>query len=138
MLTLIASSPRGRVDVDAFALCRFEEHNAALTLTAAVLPVGAAGLVPAVALSPPRGVPSAAVLGALFGLVIASTAVAFWLFYRLVQRVGASRASVVTYLAPLVAVVGGFWILGEEVTTATVVGLALILDGSAVAGKRDT
>jgi drug/metabolite transporter (DMT)-like permease len=61
------------------------------------------------------------------------TALAFVIFYNLVAAIGAGRASLVSYLAPAVALVYGAWLLDEAVTWAALVGLALILCGVALA-----
>ena len=53
-------------------------------------------------------------------------------FYRLLKRYGASRASLVTYLLPPVALVYGVLILDETVTLNAALGLVLILAGVAL------
>src|SRR6185295_5464932 len=53
----------------------------------------------------------------------------------LISEVGASRASVVAYLAPGFAVTYGAIFLGEEVTLSTIAGLGLILGGSWIAAE---
>jgi drug/metabolite transporter (DMT)-like permease len=67
---------------------------------------------------------SIAVLGAL------CSALALILFFKLVADVGASRASVITYVNPAVAVVLGVALLGESLGPAAVAGMLLILAGS--------
>ncbi len=49
--------------------------------------------------------------------------------------VGPARTFIVTYLAPAFAVVYGAAILDEEVTVATIAGLALIVGGSYLAAE---
>jgi drug/metabolite transporter (DMT)-like permease len=52
-------------------------------------------------------------------------------FYgALVAEAGPSRALVITYVAPVVALALGVAVLGEHVGTGAVVGLLLILAGS--------
>jgi drug/metabolite transporter (DMT)-like permease len=128
--------------------------GAAMVLTATVLyaagsllikrlsdlpPIGvitASLLVTSVALAPgavatrPRTVPSARVLLALLALAVACTAIAFLAYFALIAIAGASRATVITYVNPSVAVTLGVLILGEPVTAATVAGFLLILAGS--------
>ncbi len=48
----------------------------------------------------------------------------------LIADVGPSRASIITYINPVVAVALGVTILGESVTAGAVAGLLLILAGS--------
>lgn len=78
----------------------------------------------------PRVVLSILALGA-FG-----TGIAYLLFYRLIAEIGATAASTVTYLAPLVAVVVGVVLLGESVGWNDFVGAAVVLLGVAVAGGQ--
>jgi drug/metabolite transporter (DMT)-like permease len=52
------------------------------------------------------------------------------LFAILVAEVGGSRAMVITYVAPVVAVALGVTVLGESLGAGAVAGLLLILAGS--------
>lgn len=69
---------------------------------------------------------SAALLGVL------CTGVAFVFYYRLIARVGAARASTVTYLIPLFAVGWAWWLLGEPLTATMLVAGLMILGSVAV------
>jgi drug/metabolite transporter (DMT)-like permease len=53
---------------------------------------------------------------------VLGTGGAFLLFYMLVERVGATNTTLVTYLIPLVAVVAGAVVLGERLTPAAIAG----------------
>jgi drug/metabolite transporter (DMT)-like permease len=64
------------------------------------------------------------------------TALAFVIFYRLMLDVGPARASLVSYLAPGVALFYGAVFRDEAITPAAVAGLALILGGVAIASRR--
>jgi drug/metabolite transporter (DMT)-like permease len=55
---------------------------------------------------------------------------AFVIFYWLISTVGPARTLVVTYVAPGFAIVYGSVFLSEEITVATIAGLAMILLGS--------
>ena len=55
----------------------------------------------------------------------------------MLNRYGAARASLVTYLLPPVALVYGVLILGEEVTLNAALGLVLILAGVALGSGAD-
>src|SRR6266550_2675238 len=83
-------------------------------------PVTASLLIATVALLPP----AIAVLG------IICTAAGLLAFFRLIAEAGPSRASVITYVNPLVAVVVGVLALGERLSLVSVAGLGLILVGS--------
>jgi drug/metabolite transporter (DMT)-like permease len=65
-------------------------------------------------------------------LGILATAFAFQLYYGLIAAVGASRAILVTYLVPGLALVYGILLLDEEFRWTAVGGLALVLAGVAV------
>lgn len=71
------------------------------------------------------------VLGAI------GTGVAFVLMGRLVARVGSSRASVATYLIPVVAVLLGAVFLEERVRALSILGIALVIAGAVLASRRE-
>jgi drug/metabolite transporter (DMT)-like permease len=99
-----------------------------LLVTALIyLPIGVAQL--------PDQMPSAKVLWSVVGLAVICTAVAFVVFFELIAEVGPSRATVITYLNPAVALLLGVLILDESFTVATAVGFALILAGSVLATR---
>jgi hypothetical protein len=61
-------------------------------------------------------------------------------FFVLLTEAGPSRASIITYINPVVAVTLGVAFLGESLGAASVAGLVLILAGSYVstgAGNRE-
>jgi drug/metabolite transporter (DMT)-like permease len=78
-------------------------------------------------------VPVAAVL--VLGIV--GTGLAFLLMARLAGRVGGPRASMVTYLIPVVAVAAGVVVLDDRVTPAALVGVALVIGGAVAASRRE-
>jgi drug/metabolite transporter (DMT)-like permease len=59
------------------------------------------------------------------------------LYYRLISRIGAARASTVTYLIPLFGVIWAWLLLGESVTLTMVLAGALILGGVALSQQRE-
>jgi drug/metabolite transporter (DMT)-like permease len=65
-------------------------------------------------------------------LGVLCTGLAFVLYYRLIARIGASRASTVTYLVPLFGVLWAYLALGEPLTLNMAVAGALILGGVAL------
>jgi drug/metabolite transporter (DMT)-like permease len=99
-------------------------------------PVTASLIVASVALSPaailtlPDQLPAPAALWAIAILGVICTALGLIVFFRLIAEAGPSRASVITYVNPLVAVVVGVLALGERLGTMSLLGLALILVGS--------
>jgi drug/metabolite transporter (DMT)-like permease len=78
----------------------------------------------------PTEMPSGDATASVIVLGLVCTAVAFLIFFRLIAEIGPSRASIITYVNPVVALALGVAILGEHVTTGAVCGLLLILAGS--------
>lgn len=66
---------------------------------------------------------------ALAGLVIASTALAYVLFFRLIEGAGAINAMLVTFLIPVTAILLGSLVLGERLEPQDFWGTALIALG---------
>jgi drug/metabolite transporter (DMT)-like permease len=96
----------------------------------AALAIAAVVLLPAVALDPPSEAPPGDSVVALVVLGLFCTAAAFVLYGRLVLEVGAGRALVITYIAPIVAVALGVVFLDERPGVGALAGLVLILAGS--------
>jgi drug/metabolite transporter (DMT)-like permease len=74
----------------------------------------------------------------LAGLALAllSTALAYALYFRLIDRAGASNAQLVAFLMPILAVILGFAFLGESLNRGQVVGAVLIAIGLAIIDGR--
>ena len=87
-------------------------------------------LAPFAAISAPDALPGLGPVAAVVALGVLGTGVAFAIFYDLIATVGPARSFIVTYLAPGFAVVYGALLLDEEISAATIAGLALILLGS--------
>jgi drug/metabolite transporter (DMT)-like permease len=81
----------------------------------------------------PRAVPSFWPLAAVLALAVFGTAVAYIMFYWLLERLGATRTSMVTYLTPPVALVYGALLLNEPIAANTLIGLGLVIGGIALA-----
>jgi drug/metabolite transporter (DMT)-like permease len=91
-------------------------------------------LVPGIVQWPAQAPPASAVWSVVvLGLVC--TALAFVLFYDLISEIGPSRATVITYLNPAVALVLGIVVLGEQPTVGMLVGFPLVLLGSILATR---
>ncbi|MEP2828034.1 DMT family transporter [Parvibaculum sp.] len=78
------------------------------------------------------GEASTASLLGIAGLGIFSTGLAALVFFRLVDKAGATFVSLTNYLVPVFAAVAGFLIFDEELKLRVLMGLALILAGIAV------
>jgi drug/metabolite transporter (DMT)-like permease len=94
------------------------------------LALAAIALLPAAIVAPPDEAPSLDALGSIVVLGVVCTAAGLVAFFRLIAEVGPGRASVITYVNPLVAVVLGVLVLDERLGAMSVVGLLLILGGS--------
>jgi drug/metabolite transporter (DMT)-like permease len=103
---------------------------------AASLALSAVALLPAALINPPPALPPPAALVALAVLGVMCTAVGLVAFFQLIADAGPSRASVITYVNPVVAVVAGVVVLGERVGAMSLVGLVLILGGSWLSTAR--
>ena len=101
---------------------------------AASLTISAVALLPAVLARPPQAIPASA-LWAIAVLGVVCTALGLVVFFQLIAEAGPSRASVITYINPLVAVLLGVVVLGEHLGAMSVAGLALILGGSWLATR---
>ncbi|MDQ6749027.1 MAG: DMT family transporter [Candidatus Dormibacteraeota bacterium] len=86
-------------------------------------------LAPLVLVSHPSRMPSLGALASTLWLGVAATGVAMVISFRLIQRVGASRTMVVTYLIPPSALFWGVVFLHERPSPAVFVALVLILGG---------
>jgi drug/metabolite transporter (DMT)-like permease len=90
----------------------------------------AAVLAPALPFVPGPGPLHPLVVGNALALALASTALAYLLYFRLIATIGPARALTVTFLIPVFGVLWGFLFLGEGVTADTVSGCVLILGGT--------
>jgi drug/metabolite transporter (DMT)-like permease len=96
----------------------------------ASLAIAALLLAPMIALDPPRSVPGAGAISAVVALGLLCTAAAFVIYTVLIREAGTSRATVITYINPVIAVLLGVALLGERPGAGAVAGLLLILAGS--------
>ena len=99
--------------------------------------VALGGLVWSTLFAAPVGLAQASAPGwdALLSVVYlgaAATGLAYLLYFGLIAGAGASKAVLVTYLVPALALVYGGVLLDEEVTAVAVAGLALVLAGVAL------
>jgi drug/metabolite transporter (DMT)-like permease len=87
-------------------------------------------LLPLVVLDPPHRVPGVGTIAAVVVLGLLCTALAFVIFMVLIREAGTSRATVITYVNPVIAVALGVVLLSERPGAGAVAGLLLILAGS--------
>ena len=89
--------------------------------------VAAIALLPLLAFEPVHAMPTTGVIVAALILAIASTAIAFLLYFRLIRDVGATRALTVTFLIPLFAIGWARVVLEEGPTPRMASGAALVI-----------
>ena len=89
------------------------------------------------------GAPGLPVWGAVLGLALLSTALAYVVFFRILASAGAVNLSLVTFLIPVSAIMLGSAFLGESLAPMDFLGMALIglglaaIDGRLLARRRD-
>jgi drug/metabolite transporter (DMT)-like permease len=119
---------------------RFKALGIAPLTAAAGQTTVAAGLLLPLALwfHPPGEIllPGAATLGALLGLALLSTALAYLLYFRILDLAGPVNLLLVTLLIPVVAIGLGVAVLGESLGPQHAAGLGLIAMGLAMIDGR--
>jgi drug/metabolite transporter, DME family len=108
------------------------------TVMAAVFGTGAVMLLPVFALVPAGGLlhPGGAALALYLGAI--PTALAYVLFARGLDRIGAGETATLTLAEPLTAATLGVIALGERPSITAAAGAALVLSGLAVLAMRPT
>ena len=75
-------------------------------------------------------------IGALAGVALLSTALGYWMYFRILRAAGATNLLLVTFLIPVSAFLLGHAFLGETLAPRHVIGMALIgLGLSAIDGR---
>ncbi|MGX1097132.1 DMT family transporter [Amorphus sp. MBR-141] len=80
--------------------------------------------------------PSAAAVGSVAALALASTALGYLLYFAVMRSAGATNTSLVTYLVPMTAILLGTVFLGERLGLADYAGMVLVIGGIALAQGR--
>ncbi|MFD2370839.1 DMT family transporter [Brevibacillus sp. GCM10020057] len=80
---------------------------------------------------------SGSTLGALAGIGVFGSGIAYILYYYLVQKGGPEIASLVTYLVPVTAFVWGYALLHEAITWNLMAGMVFIVGGVFLTGRRE-
>jgi drug/metabolite transporter (DMT)-like permease len=84
-------------------------------------------LVPLAAVSLPEEAPPLPAALSALALTLLSTAVAYLLYFRLIENVGPTKTLTVTFLIPVFGLLFGVLLLGEPVGVGTLVGFGIIL-----------
>ncbi len=113
---------------------RFKDTQPIGVVTATML-ASAALVLPVALASFPNDAPGLGPVAAIAALGAGGTGIAFVIYYTLIAAVGPGKTSIVAYIAPVFAVIYGVAFRDEAFTLATLVGMALILGGSWIAGQ---
>jgi drug/metabolite transporter (DMT)-like permease len=119
-----------------FILARSLSDLPGLGVVAMSVALTAVGYAPVGLAQLPSRWPSPTVIAAILVLALLCTAIAFLIFFALINEVGPVRTTVITYVNPAVAVTLGVAFLHEPFTLAIAAGFALILTGSVLATGR--
>ena len=79
---------------------------------------------------------TATAVGAVLYLAVFGSVFAFVAFYSLLKRVAVSTLALISYMFPVVAVLLGWAVLGEQLDSGAWVGTAAIVGGIALATWR--
>jgi drug/metabolite transporter (DMT)-like permease len=107
------------------------ERTDSIVLAAGSAITGAIVLLPLALAQLPSGIPSWETWASVAVLGFGGMAAGQLLYYVVIDRYGSTRASLVTYLLPVIALLLGALILDEPVEVTAVIGLVLILSGVA-------
>jgi len=122
--------------IGGFIIKRSSASADPIAIAAATMLVSTALMAPLALATAPAAPPGLATVGAILALGLLGTGLAFAIFYPLTAKVGPARAWLVSYIAPAFAILYGVTLLGESLTAATLVGLALIMGGSWVSAGQ--
>ena len=107
------------------------------SIATAQVTIASLQLVPVLLVAGPDfAAPSVASVAALLVLGALGSGVAYVWNYAVIMQAGATVASTVTYWTPLVAVIAGVALLGEQITWYEPVGAGIVLFGVAVSQGR--
>jgi drug/metabolite transporter (DMT)-like permease len=105
-------------------------HNDVLAATSVMW--GTIFLAPLGAVQAPSHIPSGGVIASILALALLGTVAGQLIYFRMIYRYGSARSSLVVYLLPVTALFYGALLLDEPITAAAIVGLVLILTGTAL------
>jgi drug/metabolite transporter (DMT)-like permease len=117
---------------------RFRELPPLVTATGQLSATTIMALPLVLALNPPWLLPAPSLLaaGAMVGLAVLSTALAYVIFFQIMRRAGGSNTMLVTFLIPVSAILLGVGFLGEVLLPRHVFGMAAIFLGLALIDGR--
>lgn len=89
-------------------------------------------LLPLVPIVPLQHIPTLPVILAVAALALVCTSFAYLIYFQLIANIGPTKALTVTFLVPPFGILWGMLFLHEILTWSTVVGVAIILGGTAL------
>jgi drug/metabolite transporter (DMT)-like permease len=139
-LAVLGAAASGGLSSFVVALQYKDKGIPASTTSFFSLSVGALLTLPVALITAPHELPGTRAVLAVIVLGLLCTALAFMLYYSLIDQIGEERASLATYLTLVFALFYGVLLLGESLTVAAVIGLVLIIVGAEItlrgAGNR--
>ena len=143
---LVGAQPHGKllaaVAVVGMAMCyafgtliagRHLKQTPPLVVAFASCAVSSVAILPVGVIQAPAGMWHGKTIASILVLGVVGTAIAYLLFFRLIQQAGPNYATLVTYLVPPIALGYGAIFLGEKFGPSAFAALALILGGVALA-----
>ncbi|MDQ3912294.1 MAG: DMT family transporter [Actinomycetota bacterium] len=131
-LALLSAAASGALSSFVVKLQYKDKGVPASTTSFFALSVGAVLALPAALITAPRALPGTQAVLAVIALGLGCTALAYVLYYRLIDHVGEERAALANYLTPAFALFYGVLLLGEALTIWAIIGLVLIIAGAEI------
>ena len=115
-----------------------QQHYGSIPLMARMLALATIWIAPLGLLDVPDSTFAWGPLLATVVVGVVGTGLAFVIFGNLVGSVGSTRASFITYMIPVVAIVLGVAFRGDVVAPLSVAGVGLVIVGAILASRRET
>ena len=129
-LALLGAAASGALSYFVVRLQYREKGVPASTSSFFALGIGSLLTLPIAVVTAPRELPGVRAVLAVIALGLLCTALAYLLYYSLIDQVGGQRAALANYLTPAFALFYGVLLLNESLTLAAVIGLVLIVAGA--------
>ena len=117
-------------------ITRYLQGIPSVTVTGVSLGLCCVAYAPLAAAQWPHTTPGLPAIASVLTLAVVCTALAFLLFFELINEIGPVRATVITYVNPAVAATLGVSVLHENLTVGMGLGFVLVLAGSILATRR--
>ena len=131
-LALLSAAASGALSSFVVKLWYRDKGIPASTTSFFALGVASLLTLPVAAITASRELPGTRAVLAVILLGLGCTALAYMLYYRLIDRIGGERAALANYLTPAFALLYGVLLLGETFTIWAVIGLVLIMVGAEI------